>query len=119
TLTMGAVRITGKLTAAGTIGPAPRLPLRSSFPYRLSSGASNFRQISTERLFRSGRLRTNCAVGLRWESAENGQSARVPQNMGFSYRGEVGEPMEIGSRTVGVSCDDRTPISGPRAWGEE
>jgi hypothetical protein len=66
-----------------------------------------------------GEMPTRRAVASRWESTEEGQSAGPSQIVGFSYPGEAGKPMEIGSRTVGVSCDDRTPVSGPTAWGDE
>src|SRR5262245_54007510 len=71
------------------------------------------------RASRAARVQSERAIRSRCESAEDGQSAKASQIVGFSYPGEAGKPMEIGSRTVGVSCDDRTPVSGPMAWGDE
>jgi hypothetical protein len=62
------------------------------------------------------RTRQNCAVAQRWERAEKGQPAGLPQNVGFSYPGELGKPMEVGSRTEGESCDGLTPESRQDAW---
>ena len=64
-------------------------------------------------------LRRICAIAQRWEDAEKGQLAGLPQNVGFSYPGGAGKPIEIGSRTEGESCDGQSPVSGPMAWRDK
>ena len=116
-LTMGAARTTGRLAAAGTIGP-PVAPLRTSLCHRVFARL-DLAQFERGTVVPIGELRDESRSGQEGERRKTANRRGLPKMWVFLIRGRRASRWKTSAEPVTCKATYRTPVSGPEGPGEE